>query len=114
MASFHQDLNETQIVWEQFSYIPAVYIAVSEVWTRNKAECDARAVSVHRRIDNQDIQTWLSQTDGAHSWVDAELERICVLRIVWMLRDTKRHLIDINALLFDETCSAFRHKVAHP
>jgi hypothetical protein len=111
MASAHHYLNETQVVWQQFSSSKTEDLAIAEVWRSTEGRPDA-TISIHRKVSKPELQGWLQQTNGARSWIDTIVKRSCVLRIVWILLDTKRRIVDVDAVLFEEICTAFRHQLA--
>lgn len=111
MASIHRYLSETQIVWEQFNFSKSEEFSVAELWKGNEDDHDA-TITIQRKISKQDTSGWLYQTDGNPRWIGTTIKRKCVLRVVWVLRDTKRRLDDIDAVLLEEISVAFRHQLA--
>jgi hypothetical protein len=111
MASIHRYLSETQIVWEQFNFSKSEDFSVAELWEENEDNHNA-TITIHRKVSKQDLSGWLYQTDGTTRWIDTAIKRKCVFRIVWVLRDTKRRLDDVDAVLLEEICVAFRHQLA--
>jgi hypothetical protein len=111
MASIHHYLSETQEVWEQFRFSPTEDIAVSEIWRSDERRSDA-TVTIHRKVSKQHLPGWLYQTSENHQWIDINIKRKCLFRVVWVLRDTKQRLNHVDAVLFEEVSVAFRHQLA--
>jgi hypothetical protein len=111
MASIHQYLNETQVVWQRFSPSKARHVAVTEIW-RNNNEGSDTTIPVHQTIDKQELPGWLRQTIGHAEDLETAVQKQCAFRIVWISCDTKRRIVDIDAVLFEEICTAFRHQMA--
>jgi hypothetical protein len=104
MASFNHYMNETQIVWEHFNYSGTEEVDISEVWRGDEEECDA-AITLHRRINKHDFSKWLNQTGETRPGFDGVIEGKCALRIIWILRDKRRRLLDVDSVLFAKICS---------
>lgn len=111
MASAHHYLNKSQVIWQQFGFSKVGHVAVTEIWRSQGNEPDG-TISVHRDVNRQELLGWLQRTNGTGPSAVPNIERNCVLRIVWILLDTKRRIVDIDPVLFEETCGAFRHQLA--
>lgn len=110
MASIQHYLSNTQIVWEKFDFAHCQDFAVSEVW--QAAGGNPSAITVQRRIRNQDVHYWLNETNGSNVSLHDRTRRVCTLRLVWIHRDTKRRLTEIDQTAFQELCVAFQHEFA--
>jgi hypothetical protein len=111
MASIHEYLNQTQVVWQQFNHSRIEHVAVTELW-RNNVERSNSTGAVHQTVSKQELPNWLRRTNGAHEHVKHASENNCLLRAVWLPSDTKSRIIDVDVLLFEEICTAIGHKLA--
>ncbi|KAI9692916.1 MAG: hypothetical protein M1822_004911 [Bathelium mastoideum] len=109
MPSIHHYLGDTQNVWEQFNCSICKDFSVSEIW--EGTERDA-TTTLHRKVSNEDLLGWLDRTDGENHEIEANVKRKCVFRIVWVLRDTKRCVNDIDSCLLEKLRAAFSHQLA--
>ncbi|KAF2661129.1 hypothetical protein K491DRAFT_754067, partial [Lophiostoma macrostomum CBS 122681] len=110
MASIQHYLSDTQIIWENFNFASCKDFAVSEIWQENR--CNGSATTVHRRVGNQRADEWLGQTGGSNIRLDSGTKTKCVMRILWIHRDTKRCLNGIDEATFQKIRAAFRHELA--
>lgn len=111
MASFYHYLSGTQVVWDHFGFSGTEDITVAEIWTSEQGKSDA-TVTIYRKVSKEDLTGWLCQTDGNHQWIDITVVRKCLFRVVWILRDTKRRLNQVDPVLLHEVSVAFRHQLA--
>ena len=67
---------------------------------------------MHRTLNNEELSTWLDNTNNSHT-TDAPLnDKKCVLRVAWIPHDRKQGINDVGAGILEELTCIFHHQLA--
>lgn len=110
MTSLDHYLASRQCLWDKASSSGNDFVSVSEILQSRCPQSDHR--TLHRTLRNDELPTWLQDTNNSPSiYVDSNRERR-VLRLAWIPHDRRSAVNDVGDGVLELLTHTFNHELA--